>query len=263
MRKALDPSHKHLQVTIGGFPTDQLTRAELAELMVTDSMAARERRRAGMALPPKLVICSNGQGISMAGTDPEFARAMENADIVHADGMPLVFASRLLTRVPLPERIATTDFVHDAAKVAARTGVSFYMLGGTEEQNANACRQLQTLYPDLRIAGRSNGYDGLADPDLCRKIVDSGADVLWVALGKPRQEFWCVENRERLRGVAWIKTCGGLYAFLASEVPRAPQWMQDAGFEWVFRLMQEPRRLLQRYLITNPHSIYRMIRYSG
>src|SRR5262249_16305014 len=158
---------------------------------------------------PKLVICSNGQGISMAGNDVSFAKAMSAADIVHADGMSVVIASRLLTRRPLPERIATTDFVHDAAKAASKANLSFFLLGGTEAQNSAECGTLERLYPELRIAGRRNGHDGLideaGDQRLCAEIVASGADVLWVALGKPKQELWCVRNRERLRGVGWVK----------------------------------------------------------
>jgi N-acetylglucosaminyldiphosphoundecaprenol N-acetyl-beta-D-mannosaminyltransferase len=249
-------------VTIGGFSTIRATREELAALMVRDCLANRDD---GGSLP-KLVICSNGQGISMAGTNASFAKAMSAANIVHADGMSVVIASRLLTRRPLPERITTTDFVHDAAKAAAKAGLSFFLLGGTETQNKNACATLLRLYPELRIAGRHNGHDGLieeaGDANLCAEIVASGADVLWVALGKPRQELWCVRNRERLRGVGWVKTCGGLFAFLTSEVGRAPSWMQDWGLEWLYRMMQEPSRLAWRYITTNPHAIYRMVRFS-
>ncbi|HEX3484812.1 MAG TPA: WecB/TagA/CpsF family glycosyltransferase [Micropepsaceae bacterium] len=249
-------------VTIGGFPTIRATRVELADLMVQDCLA---NRKDGTGFP-KLVICSNGQGISMAGTDTSFAKAMTAANIVHADGMSVVIASRLLTRRPLPERITTTDFVHDAARAAAKAGLSFFLLGGTEAQNKTACETLRRLYPQLRIAGRHNGHDGMieeaGDERLCAEIVASGADVLWVALGKPKQELWCVRNRERLRGVGWVKTCGGLFAFLTEEVTRAPAWMQNWGLEWLYRTMQEPSRLAWRYITTNPHAIYRMIRFS-
>jgi N-acetylglucosaminyldiphosphoundecaprenol N-acetyl-beta-D-mannosaminyltransferase len=227
--------------------------------MVRDCIASRE---APVNLP-KLVFSSNGQGISLAGTDVAFADAMSQADIVHADGMSVVIASRLLTRRPLPERICTTDFFRNAAPAAAMAGLSFFLLGGSEAQNEAACEAVQTQYPELRIAGRHHGFiDEEADERLCAKIVASRTDVLWVALGKPKQEFWCVRNRHRLAGVGWIKTCGGLFSYITNEVSRAPIWMQDSGLEWLYRAMQEPTRLTWRYLLTNPHSLYRIVRFS-
>lgn len=247
----------HETVRIGGLETAVITRAALAERMVADVMAARA---SPIRRPPKLVFSSNGQGISLAAKDRRFADAMAYADLIHADGMSVVMASRLLTRFPLPERIATTDFFHDAARAAQDAEIRFFLLGGTEEENAEACQAALRLYPRLRIVGRQHGYfDAGQTARLCDAVVDSGAEVLWVALGKPRQEFWSVENRERLRGVAWIKTCGGLYAFLAGHKPRAPHWMQQAGLEWLYRTLQDPVRLSPRYMVTNPHALWRMI----
>src|SRR3546814_1485297 len=135
--------------------------------------------------------------------------------------MSVVLASRLLTSSPLPERVATTGFFHDAAQAAQDAEVSFFLLGSSEEENAAACAAARRLFPRLKIAGRHHGYFPAAqNADVCKAVVDSDAEVLWVALGKPRQEFWSSENRERLRGVAWIKTCGGLYAFLAGRRDR-------------------------------------------
>jgi exopolysaccharide biosynthesis WecB/TagA/CpsF family protein len=246
-------------VTVGGFRTLRVTRDELAGLMVRDCIASR----AAPSNLPKLVFSSNGQGISLAGTDAAFADAMSRADIVHADGMSVVIASRLLTNRPLPERICTTDFFHDAAPVAVTAGLSFFLLGGSESQNKAATEAIQTQYPQLRIAGRHHGFiDEQADERLCAEIVASRADVVWVALGKPRQEFWSVRNRHRLAGVGWVKTCGGLFSYITNEVSRAPAWMQNSGLEWLYRTMQEPTRLTWRYLLTNPHSLYRMVRFS-
>jgi N-acetylglucosaminyldiphosphoundecaprenol N-acetyl-beta-D-mannosaminyltransferase len=246
-------------VLIGGFPTIRATRDELAALMVRDCIASRKER----STPPRLVFSSNGQGISLAGTDVTFAATMSQADVIHADGMSVVIASRLLTKRPLPERICTTDFFRHAAPAAVTAGLSFFLLGGSESQNKAACEAIQSQYPELRIAGRHHGFiDEEADDRLCAEIVASRTDVLWVALGKPRQEFWSVRNRHRLAGVGWIKTCGGLFSYLSDEVSRAPVWMQDYGLEWLYRAMQEPTRLTWRYLLTNPHSLYRIVRFS-
>src|SRR5690606_8727143 len=102
------------QVMVGGFTTISCTRSELAELMVEECLEARDQ---GDSWLPRLVFSSNGQGIALAGRSPRFMEVMSEADIVHADGMPVVFASKM-TVAPLPERIPTTDFFHDAARAA-------------------------------------------------------------------------------------------------------------------------------------------------
>lgn len=227
--------------------------------MVEDCLHAKGERGAWL---PKLVFSSNGQGLALAGRDPSFMDVMLRADIIHADGMPVVFASKL-TSAPLPERIPTTDFFHDAARAAESSGLKFFMLGGKEEQNDAAVAAIRKMYPALRIVGRHHGYFGDdEDEAVCTMVRESQADVLWVGLGKPRQEVWCLRNRARLQGVGWLKTCGGLYAFLAGDVPRAPMWMQRMGLEWLFRMMDDPKRLTMRYLSTNPYALYRLLRYT-
>lgn len=247
------------RVIVGGLPTIQIDRLDFANLMVKDCEKARLDRN---GWEPKLVFSSNGQGLALAGQSNEFRKTMMQASWIHADGQSVVLASRM-TKAPLPERIATTDFFHDAASAAVSNGLAFYVLGGSEKQNACAVERMLELYPGLKIVGRRNGYFQPQEEDMiCRDIRDSGADVLWVGLGKPLQEQWCVRNKERLHGVGWIKTCGGLYSFLSGEAPRAPDWMQDLCLEWLFRTIKEPKRLGWRYFTTNPYSLYRLIRYT-
>ncbi len=247
------------KTVVGGFPTVRLSRAELAHVMVTDCMRSRNDR----LLQPKLVFSSNGQGLALADSRKGFAEIMGAADIIHADGQSVVIASKL-TKYPLPERIATTDFFHDAADAAIISGLSFYILGGTESQNASAVSAINRRYPNLKIVGRRNGYFKADEAAaVCADIVASGADVLWVGLGKPYQEEWCVENRDLLRGVGWVKTCGGLYSFLNGTAPRAPSWMRDAGLEWLYRLGHDPRRLARRYAVTNFLAAKRLLMQTG
>ena len=235
------------RVMIGGLPTNRVTSPELARMMVRDCLGSRAAKQ-----PPKLVFSSNGQSVSMAGRDPEFRELMHKADIVHADGMSVIFASRLLFREPLPERIATTDFFHAAAKAGEEDGLRFYFLGGRDEVNAEAYARAQTLYPGIEWVGRHHGYfEAHEELALCMDIAAAKPDVLWVGMGRPKQEIFSVLHRERLAGVGWIKTCGGLFDFLTGVTRRAPEWMQRAGLEWAWRLMREPRRLLWRYSSTN------------
>jgi hypothetical protein len=136
------------EVMVGGLATACLTRAELARVMLHDCMDAR-----GTGAAPKLVFASNGHAIALAAQDPDFRAHFEQADIIHADGQAAVFASRM-TSSPIPERSATTDFIHDAARLGAEHGLRFFLLGATEEANAEAARILEETYPGLKIVGR-------------------------------------------------------------------------------------------------------------
>lgn len=247
------------KVMVGGFETVALSRSQLADVMVDDCLEARLQ---GESWLPKLVFSSNGQGIALAGRDDRFNDAMRAADIIHADGMPVVFASKLAP-TSLPERISTTDFFHDAARAADVHNLKFFLLGAREEQNAAAADAAARLYPGVEIVGRHHGYFSADDDSsVCGLVRESGADVLWVALGKPRQEHWCVRNRHLLGGVGWVKTCGGLFSFLTGDAPRAPRWMQAAGLEWLHRTLDDPQRLAWRYLTTNPYALYRLLRHT-
>lgn len=235
-----------------------LSRADFALLMLSDC----ERANMSETKPlPKLAFSMNGQALSLADQSGPFREAMKIADYIQADGQSLVIASRYLSNRALPERIATTDFFHDAAAVAQTNGLSFYILGASEKDNQRAIDKIRELYPTLKIAGYRDGYFSEKDEaDICSEIVASGADVLWVGLGKPKEQVFCIRNLERLRGVGWIKSCGGLFDFLSGRHSRAPMWMQRFGLEWLYRMALEPRRLFWRYFVTNIHSIFILLR---
>lgn len=244
-------------IYVGGLRIHALTQEAWAELLVENYRANEERTAA-----PKFMTSANGFVLSMQARKADFRRLLDEADGIDADGMSLVLGSRWLGAAPLPERVATTDFFHVAAHRAVAEGMSFYLLGGTEAENRAAAAAVRRRYPSLRIAGSHHGYFQPEDePRLAREISEAGTDVLWVGLGVPREHRFIVRNRERLVGVTWIKSCGGLFKFLSGQDRRAPQWMQDAGLEWLFRLVLEPRRLLARYAVTNTHAIYLMYKH--
>jgi N-acetylglucosaminyldiphosphoundecaprenol N-acetyl-beta-D-mannosaminyltransferase len=242
------------EVLVGGWPHIPLSCVELAGLMEADCRPMRLSR--GLDLP-RLVFDLNGQGLSLAETSFAYREALLQSDCIHADGQSIVFASRLFHgRNGLPERVATTDFFHDAARIAQSSGLRFFLLGGSAESIAAARAAIQEMYPGLHIVGARSGYFSEQDEaGICDEIVRAGTDVLWVGLGKPKEQTFCVRNRERLRGVGWLKTCGGLFDFLSMKNSRAPLLMQRLGFEWLYRLALEPRRLFWRYLTTNVHSM--------
>ncbi len=236
---------------LGGLNTAVITSRQLTEIMYEDCILAR---RGGVK--PRLVFSSNGQGISLAASNNSFKEAMEAADLIHADGQSVVTASKLVGQYRLPERIATTDFFHNAATLAQCKGLTFFILGSTEDRNKRFVAKVRERYPKLKIVGRSHGYfDKFEEARLVEKINELKPDVVWVGLGKPKQEYWCVEMREKLN-TGWLKTCGGLYSYMTGDVQRAPLWVQKIGFEWLFRAIQEPKRLGLRYLTTNPKALF-------
>lgn len=246
------------RVTVGGLRTDCVSRRQLAQLMVGDCLAARGGRRA-----PRAVLSTNGNIIATAALDPKFRELFTTADLVHADGAPVVMASKLFTGTPVPERSATTDFLFDAAEAAAEAGLKFFLLGSTEEINRRAAEAVKKAYPNVEIVGRRNGYFSAEDEAaICEEINASGADVLWVGMGVPRETEFSLNNRSRLK-VGWIVTCGGCFNFAAGDYARAPRWMQKSGLEWLHRLMTRPRQLFWRYLITNPVAIAMLLFRTG
>jgi N-acetylglucosaminyldiphosphoundecaprenol N-acetyl-beta-D-mannosaminyltransferase len=241
---------------IGGIPTLRATKAELAQIMVDDCQSARR----GELTLPHFVTSSNGMVISEFHTKPDFRDLILQAHIVDADGMPLVMASRLFCKHPLRERTATTDFIQEASAAAVAAGLRFYFLGGKPGVAEKAASALRKHYPDLQIVGIRNGYFPLSDEAaICEDIRLTRADVIWVGLGSPRQESFAVRNRSQLSGVAWIRTCGGLFDHLAGKTVRAPKWVQHLGFEWLFRAVQEPLRLGPRYISANPIAVYHLL----
>jgi exopolysaccharide biosynthesis WecB/TagA/CpsF family protein len=239
-------------IVIGGLPTAVLGSHGLAERLVADCLAHREQPDRW----PTLVFSTNGQTLSLAANDEGFRDDLLKADIIHADGGVIVAASRL-TRARIPERTATTDFIHHAARAAPEAGgLRFFLLGSTDEVNRAAGEKLMQLYPGVTIAGHHHGY---FEPDeegrICDLINASNADVVWVGLGKPLEQRFCVRNRSRIRA-GWILTCGGCFHYLTGDYRRAPLWMQKAGLEWLHRMVFGPRYLIGRYLATNPHALY-------
>jgi exopolysaccharide biosynthesis WecB/TagA/CpsF family protein len=240
------------EVMLGGIKTACLSRAELGRMMLIDCFAAREVE----GTHPKLVFALNGHTIALAAQDDKFRQVFQRADIVHADGQASVFASHLLTSSPVPERSATTDFIHDAAKIAVEHGLRFFLLGATEEANEKAARILRETYPGLQIVGRRHGYFSILDEDeICDEINLAQPDVIWAGLSVPLEYEFAVRNRNRLKA-GWLVTCGGCFHYVSGDYIRAPRWMQKVGLEWLHRVWREPKRLFWRYAVTNPLALF-------
>jgi N-acetylglucosaminyldiphosphoundecaprenol N-acetyl-beta-D-mannosaminyltransferase len=191
----------------------------------------------------------------------EFRRVYETATIVVADGMPLVWASRL-QGTPVPERVAGSDLIRSLSVAAGRHGRSVFLLGGDPGTADIAASALRAASPGLHVVGTHCPPFGFERDDariaaLSAEIAAAVPDIVFVALGSPKQEVLI----ERLRGTlprAWWIGVGISFSFVAGTVRRAPPWMQRFGLEWAHRLAQEPRRLWSRYLCSGPPFVLRL-----
>lgn len=236
---------------VGGLPVSTLSLDALIAKMLVEAPL-----RKGLEQSPLLVFDANGQGLSMNATDPDFRANLARADLIHADGQIVVAASRWFGGPPIADRSSTTDMFIDSLKPAAEAQVSYYLLGGEETVNAACAKEILRLAPGLRLAGRRNGFWKAEEEDAVIDAINAVApDVLWVGTGKPREQAFCVRNRERIKA-GWIITCGGLFNYITGDYPRAPIWMQKAGFEWLHRMATRPRELAWRYITTNPHALW-------
>jgi N-acetylglucosaminyldiphosphoundecaprenol N-acetyl-beta-D-mannosaminyltransferase len=197
------------------------------------------------------VLCTvNVAILMMMRSDPRLQRFVDTARWTVADGQPLVWASRL-AHEPLPERVTGVDLVELLCARAVRDGFGVYLLGATAETVRATADVLRARHPGLDLRGVADGYFGPEQAaDRARAVAESGAELLFVAMGVPRQEHFIEEQWERL-GARVVIGVGGSFDVVAGLRKRAPPFVQRVGLEWAYRLAQEPRRLFKRYLVTN------------
>lgn len=249
------PPATELRPVIFGIPFDALTeRGTLDRIFAPETLRPGPRGcRITVTVNVDFII-NTWRTWNSAPRDPALAAVLRRAELVVADGMPLVWLSRLLG-TPLPERVAGSDLVPMIAERAAREGRKLYFLGGAEEHTRRAAELLRARHSGLEIVGIDTPFVKLDAPDaaerdreICRRINASGASILLVGFGNPKQELWLERNRRDLEcGIA--VGVGGTFNFLAGAVKRAPRWMRRCGIEWIYRLIQEPKRLWKRYFV--------------
>lgn len=208
--------------------------------------------RWGRAQESRYVCICNVHSVVTARGDPAFRRVVEECDLATPDGMPVAWALRRLGyRQQL--RINGPDLMWRYCAEAERLGQAPFFFGGTEETLRRIEARLRAAFPALRIAGlHAPPFRPLTEDEdhaVVERINASGAAVVFVGLGCPKQEKWMAAHRGRIRAV--MIGVGAAFDYHAGLVPRAPAWMQNAGLEWLHRLCSEPRRLWRRYLVTN------------
>ena len=233
------------RIHIGVLPVDSVSFTEALDV-IDELVASKQGGR---------VFTPNVDHVVQAEHDARFREAYSEVSLSLVDGVPLMWASRWL-RKPLPEKISGSDLVLPLMERAAERGYRVYFLGGSPGAAELAKQKLLERFPSLQVVGMFDGrIDVNAPPETQRPILDDIAeaktDLLMVALGAPKQEIWSHENRARLGGAVAIGV-GASLDFVAGTLRRSPRWMSDAGLEWLYRLMQEPRRLAGRYLLRDP-----------
>lgn len=180
----------------------------------------------------------------------ELRKSLIEADIVVADGLPIVWLSRFMGK-PLPERLAGIDVMHQLLTLASNKNYSVFFLGAKRQVVQKAVETVQLKYPGVRIAGYRNGYFKEAEEnDVAEQIRNSSADIIFVGVPTPKKENFLRRWRDCLN-VSICHGVGGSFDILAGVTKRAPLWMQKCGMEWFYRLAQEPRKMWKRYLVTN------------
>jgi N-acetylglucosaminyldiphosphoundecaprenol N-acetyl-beta-D-mannosaminyltransferase len=233
------------RIHIGSLPVDSVSLTQALDAI--DSLVSEGQ--GGTVFTP------NVDHVVQAEHDARFRKAYDAVSLSLVDGMPLMWASRWL-KTPLPEKISGSDFVRPLMQRAAERGHRVYFLGGAPGAAELARQKLLLELPRLQVVGvDAPRIDMNAPPDAQRaileRITEAKPDLLLLALGAPKQEIWGHEQRVNLPGVVVVGV-GASLDFIAGTVRRAPRWISNLGLEWLYRLVQEPRRLAGRYLLRDP-----------
>lgn len=218
-------------IRILGVPVTPFTMGEAVDWLL-QRVAARQKTQ---------VVTANAEIIMLAQENAAYRNLLEAVDLVLPDGAGTVWAGRQLG-YKVPERVAGYDLFLEILKQAAQSGEKIFLFGAAPGIAEAARTEAEKRYPGVRIVGTRNGYFQAADEEnIIKEINASGADILFAALGAPKQEFWLQKYRSALQPPLRIGL-GGSFDVLAGKVQRAPVWMQKASLEWAYRLFKQPQR---------------------
>ena len=208
---------------------------------------------------PRQHVVVNAMKFAMMRSDPELKRVINGCDLINADGLPVVWASHLLG-TPLPARVAGVDLFLHLVEAAARKGFRPFFFGARDHVLQTMVGVFKERYPQLDVAGARHGYFlPEQEKQIAEQIRDSKADMLFVGISSPMKEkflnYWM-----DLMQVPFCMGVGGSFDIVARITRRAPMWMQNLGLEWLYRVLQEPRRMWKRYARTNPVYIWMVLK---
>ena len=194
----------------------------------------------------QLIVTLNAIGMEQTVKDPEFFETVKNSSMVLADGFGLCLGLKIMGS-PVQERVAGIDFAEQLCRAASAEGWPVYFCGAAGDRAKEAAEVLKEKFPGLVIAGARDGFFDINDLEIPSEIAKSGAKILLAAMGQPRQEKWIYMHREILGNILCVGV-GGAFDVLSGNLNRAPLWVQKIGFEWLYRMIQEPERWKKNFL---------------
>ncbi len=204
-------------------------------------------------------VVVNATKIVEMQANPFLKSIIHGCRIINVDGMPVVWASKLLKK-PVAERITGVDLFQDLVRLCSLKSYRPFFFGARQEVVERVVQSFQEKYPNLDVAGFRNGYYSSEEEiEVARQIRESNADMLFVAISTPTKEIFINKWLDEMN-IPFCMGVGGSFDVVAGRTTRAPRWMQNAGLEWVYRIYQEPRRMLKRYLKTNPLFIWMVLK---
>ena len=238
------------RITLMGCSIDNLTMEETLQTVEGFVHSGR----------PHQHVVVNVDKLVKASRDPELCRIINECALVNVDGMPVVWASRLLGR-PLKERVAGCDLFEALMRRAGEKGWRVFLLGAREDVVSKVASTYRHRYPNLVLAGSRNGYwEGEAeDADVARQIRAARPDLLFVAISSPKKEQFLGRWQAEME-IPFAMGVGGTFDVAIGHVRRAPPWMRKSGLEWFYRFLQEPRRMFRRYFIDDMAFIWLFIK---
>jgi len=196
------------------------------------------------------VVVNAGKIVSMQN-DAQLRESVNSSDLINADGQAVVWASKFLGK-PLKERVAGVDLMANSVEMAHKNGYQIFLFGAKEEVVTEVAAIYEKKYGKQLIAGYRNGYFSKEEePIISKEIAESGANMLFVAISSPTKENFLFNYKDLLKEVNFIMGVGGSFDVISGKTKRAPVWMQNAGLEWFYRFLQEPKRMWKRYLVGN------------
>lgn len=235
-------------VNVLGVSVDGYTKAELT----ASFLAILKSHQRGW------VSYVNVHTIDIANHLPWYKQFILDALIRYCDGEGVRFGAYLLGE-HIPERITLSYYINDLASAAVAHNLNIFLLGGTQAVAELAAKRLKELYPTIKLSGYHHGYFSERENNSVINMINATQpDILLLGMGVPKQEEWTKENFDKLNAkIIWMG--GGFLDTLSGKIKRCPQWLSEIGFEWLFRFIQEPRRLWKRYLIGNPLFLMRIL----
>lgn len=234
-------------------PTVRIDTLWVHKLTMRETLDELERLAGEPGVSQHVVV--NAAKVVAANSNDNLRNIITACDVISADGMSVVWASRLLG-TPLSERVTGIDTMLRLLQRGEDLGWSVYLLGAQPDVIETVVTLVRACHPGLKIGGHRNGYwTRDEEPLVVAAIRESGADILFVALPTPAKEMFVGRNKEDL-GVKLVVGVGGSFDVIAGRKKRAPLWLQRVGLEWAYRLVQEPRRMWRRYLIGNTRYVH-------